>query len=214
MKRLFILTLLLLLPLQAIAVETTEIADEIYISASFKDTSLAEVLENLSEQTGYIFEIPEEWSDINASGEFVQTGLHTFFKRVLKEYNFSLIIDDQAKIVTAKDLGGTTATMHTAPRARADEHSRGIAPEPGMLKKDLQDLHNAQLTEMWKQKEDLDGIDPMSNLTNSHLKELHRQQYGESERRIEDGSAVDPMSGMPLSELKRLHEQQLADFNK
>ena len=211
---LFLFLLLLLAPHLAVsAIETDAFGRDTRITARFKDTSLVEALTVLSRQTGYAFEVPEQWLNIEVSGTFTNENLHRFFRRSMKGSSFSLIIDDRTKTVIAKDLGGTAETVQNG---AAVEESRpsGFHPESGMANKDLQVLHNAQLEELREQQSDPDAIDPLSNVSNSHLKELHRRQYEEQEKRIADGSAVDPMSGLLLSELKRLHEQQLADHNK
>lgn len=196
-----------------VASNSTRVSDQpnsTNIHNQFSNISLVHALKEISKQTGYKFDIPEEWGSTTVLGTFVQVDIHDFFKRVLKGYNFVLIFDDLTQTVIVRDFGNSSGADFTASGAENNELSTIVDPESGLLKEDLKKLHANQLKEMQLLESNPDAIDFMSGLTRLALQELNEQQVAEQKQVIQDGNAMDPMSGLTHKALQELYEQQIA----
>lgn len=213
MKLLYALLILAaFIPIECSSVEPSGRQESPQLHSQFNNISLNDALKEISQQTGYIFHIPEEWGSVKVLGTFSLTDPDTFFRRALKGYNFILIFDDLTKTIIVKDFGSPSGTNFTAIAAEGIGFSGGIIdPESGMLKEELQKLHAQQLKELKLLESDLDAIDFMSGLTNRALQKLHKQQIALQKQEIQAGSAIDPMSGLTTRVLQELYEQQILE---
>jgi len=192
--------------IQADATQKSEIATQTFVSASYVNKPLGEVLQDIIVQTGYNFVIPEEWLSLTISGEFSHVALEKFFHHILKNKNFALLINEKEKLITGREFEGGSRYLYLTDTSGVKQD---IDPYSGMLMKELQELHAHQLRENQLRKVNPESVDPVSGLTNGYLAKLHKTQIDQKEMARKEADAVDPMSGLPLDELERLHEHQL-----
>jgi hypothetical protein len=99
----------LFMPLTATATES--VADEI-ISIDVEEQPLGKILAEISEETGYQFDIHESWQDFPITASFGEEPLHKALKKILRTLNNAIIYgsDGVIKILIYGEISSSVAT--------------------------------------------------------------------------------------------------------
>jgi hypothetical protein len=107
---------------------TDSVADQI-VSINVKAQPLGEVLEHISEETGYQFRIDQSWQDFLITASFKNEPLHRGLKKILRQLNNAIIYgsDGTIKIMI---YGETLSSDTPTHRPTHQPIIRTVAEEP------------------------------------------------------------------------------------
>ncbi|WP_456384878.1 hypothetical protein [Desulfolithobacter sp.] len=178
---------------------------------------LRDVITSLAEKNGYKIVIPKDWSFIPVYGIYSSVTIDSFLRRVVRDKNFSIDIDEGGKEIVVHDFGGKSSSrtdssaedrhLVTTPQQRYDPGP--VDPETGIPKAELEKLHARQLEELRRQEEDPDAIDPLTGLPMAILLKLQAEQLEKLNEYESDPEAINPETGQNAADLKKLHAEQM-----
>lgn len=92
-------------------------------SVDVKDKSLEEALEEISKVTGYLISVNKEWADFPVTARLSNVTVKEGLRRLLKDFNYSLIIRDSEKEISVEILEPNIRSFGerlTMPERKAD----------------------------------------------------------------------------------------------
>ncbi|PIE56558.1 MAG: hypothetical protein CSA34_02785 [Desulfobulbus propionicus] len=167
------------------------------------------VLDDLHKKTNYTFIIPDEWRTFQVNGKYTDIDLETFFHRVFKRVNFSLLIDEKERLVTVQLYGKKEGAFS---QIGGGENVTDLDPELEIPRKELAERHKRQLEMFEKSKKDPEAIDPEFGVPYVELAKRHKKQLERFEKSKKDPEAIDPEFGVSYVELAKRHKKQLEMF--
>ncbi len=178
---------------------------------------LRDVLTFLARKGGYKVVIPEDWSFIPVYGIYSGVTINSFLCRVVRGKNFSIDFDERRKEIVVHDFGGKMASLTGNPPknrqvlvSSKQSCSLGpVNPEIGIPETELEKLHDRQLEELRRQREDPDAIDPLTGLPITILLKLQAEQMEKLNECENDSESIDPETGLRTAYLKKLHIEQM-----
>lgn len=169
---------------------------------------LQEALKEVYKQTGYTVYVRKNLSKVPVQGIYWDTTIDAFLRRVLKNYNVSVLYNDLEKVAVVRDFGeslrgagegGTFVSFSEEELADEElEAPKGVDPLSGMPLAELRRIKREQMAELERIRNDPDSFDPFSGLSRAAMEE--NQEKLNQQR--SDPEAIDPLSGLPLSELR------------
>jgi type II secretory pathway component GspD/PulD (secretin) len=89
------------------------------ITIEAKNQPLSQVLQRLTQTTGYTFSYNEEWADLNISVKVVNLDLDKTLRKILSNHNFAILYeaDGNVRIMIFDDTGGTPDARTTHDRS-------------------------------------------------------------------------------------------------
>ena len=112
-------------------VDTSEAAaDQVVLSLDARNDSLGNVLNKLAESSGYRIEFNRKWSDYPVNVRIKDESLDDALKRVLNDFNYAIVWDERAKIVTLFIYGATEPGTQPRGYAGSTPDAAPVGPRP------------------------------------------------------------------------------------
>ncbi len=173
---------------------------------------LKDAAAEIARQTGYAVAVEKQWGDIPVSGRFNGIEIETFFRRVLKKNNLSIVTDEQKKTITVRLFGSKEqADLLTAvPVSNMDSDGEQLSKYSSITRKVYQKL----VSELAAWKNDPDSIDPMTGNNLARVRETYNEQVEELVRQQDDPTVIDPLSGKQLVRVRQDFEDQVNEMER
>ncbi|HEB49129.1 MAG TPA: hypothetical protein ENI89_00845 [Desulfobulbus sp.] len=177
--------------------------------------NLGDLVEVLSEQTGYRVRIPEEWGSLSVEGRYLNVPLDSFFRRVVRYESISITIDEINKDIFVQSYQHQARTGYASTDAENETNEREFFdPMTGIAKQDLKEMQAEQLDELERLREDPEEIDLETGVRQRELRLLQKSQLEAIAEAKYDPRAVDPATGVPNGELQVVISDQLSELEE
>lgn len=228
---------------QAVSQESQVLPDVRKISMDIRNQSLEDIVRLVSRQTGFKITVDNQWVGLSVSGNYKDVDVGSFFRRVLKGQNLSILYDDENKEIIVrmfgtKDLrsfivdvrGNKEAVDQISSMKLSDikvhkekeaekiqkyyANPKSIDQMSGMTFEEIARLRERETREKNVYFANPDAIDQMSGITLEQINELRAWEAGEIKKYLSDSNSVDQMSGMLLSDVKALREREALEIQE
>lgn len=195
------------------------------ITVSAHGEPLGDVMKAVAIQTGYSIAIDERWKDFAVVGNFTNVTPGSFFNRVLRGKNLSIIYDDEKQTLFVHLFGEKETSYYQSVPGDLDggalsgvhgsqnEEFLALKTDPrfedmsGMSNAERWDIHRQQNAMFARLKKDPAFSADQSGQTNAQRWQQHLQQHEQFLDRKSNQLSVD-LSGVSNQEKQSLHEKQ------
>ncbi|MFC1817152.1 hypothetical protein ACFL0M_14725 [Thermodesulfobacteriota bacterium] len=109
--------------------------EEPYISLNVKNKPLGDVLKKISEDTGYKFELNDQWSGYPVYASYENVPLHQVLKRILGRLNHTIIYESDKRV--------NIVIYAEADSSQIQQNQQEPAPSPELPPEKVDDLERA-----------------------------------------------------------------------
>lgn len=171
--------------------------------------SLKDVIATVSKKIGYVIKIDERLSAELISGKYIEVPVESFFYRILRNQNVSIISNDQEKILIVKILGNKPRKYYVTGIDKSNASKTGLLT--------MQKFRKLQYEQAKGYQEYLvnpDSVDSIMGITLSSLHNTLESQAKDYYVYLNNPNSIDSISGFSLSEMHKAKEYQIKKYKE
>lgn len=172
------------------------------------DVPFSDVVDEIQKQTGYMVIFDDKWNNFLISGEYSDVTIEEFSRRVFRNQNTSLLVNDRDKIYVLRFFGDKSFADLLA-ETPIQEEIGGVE-----VTKEYKEQFEAAKAEMARILNDPDSVDPVSGLSLEKIREIHIRAQEEKKLDQNDPESIDPATGLSRAEIEAKNAAAKAEMKK
>lgn len=177
------------------------------ITLTLQGTPLKNVVDSVSQQTGYTIHVEESLLGMQVTGNYKEMDITQFFQRIFRGQNLSLLFNDKEKNCVVRTFGKKEGKFYTAGKG-GDQ----VDPLIGMTLSEIKESEDEQRQAFLEYSQDPDAVDPLTGLKLVDISAAQEEQRNAFIEASNNADAVDPLIGKTQGEIKNSQEQQRMAF--
>lgn len=172
---------------------------------------LKEIVQLISDQINTKIKIDSEWLDLPVSGKFQKVEVGSFFRRVLKGQNITVLYDESNNQIIIRSFSSSAFKTYNS---LSDERNDGVDQISGVKLSDIKELRKKEAIDKQEYFSNPESIDQMSGMTLGEIASLREQEKEAKEIALNSPDSVDQMTGLLIAEINKLHEREKKEIEE
>ncbi|GAB4337616.1 MAG: hypothetical protein Kow0089_09060 [Desulfobulbaceae bacterium] len=177
-------------------------------SVQAENKQLQDIAGEIFRQTGYRVVFDEKWNSLQVSGNYSDVTIEEFCRRVFRNQNTSLLINDKDKIYVIRFFGDKSFADLLAGSSSGGD----LSGEEKDLREEYKRRFEEAKARMRELLADPNTVDPVTGLTLGEIRRIDMIAQEEKQALLDNPETVDPVSGLSIEEIEERNNASRADL--